>query len=191
MKPMNERECMTDLATNEEISFEQLFKTNYSKLIFFANKFVNDMEEAEELVSDVFAALWENKDKYTFSPSFHGFLFKMVQNRCLNYLKHKKVENEYISYLYKHKLIHESSFFEEEKVIAKEFEKHIAEAIENLPERCKAVFKLSRFKHKKNKEIATILNISNKTVERQITIALEKLRFGLQNLISLLIFLFI
>ncbi|WP_353138916.1 RNA polymerase sigma-70 factor [Pseudopedobacter sp.] len=188
---MNERECITDLATNEEISFEQLFKTNYSKLIFFANKFVNDMEEAEELVSDVFAALWENKDKYTFSPSFHGFLFKMVQNRCLNYLKHKKVENEYINYLYKHKLIHESSIFEEEKVIAKEFEKHIAEAIENLPERCKAVFKLSRFKHKKNKEIATILNISNKTVERQITIALEKLRFGLQNLISLLLFLFI
>lgn len=173
-----------------EISFEELFKHNYSKLIFFANKFLNDLETAEELVSETFAVLWENKEKYSFTLSFSVFLYKMVQNRCFNYIKHQKIESEYVQYLYKNKLLEEASSFDEEKLITKEFESHIKEAIKSLPERCREVFELSRFKHKKNKEIAAILDISDKTVERQITIALSKLRLKLHHLLSLLILLF-
>ncbi len=177
-----------DLSPSEEIGFEKLFKLYYSKLIFFANKFVNDMDIAEELVSETFAALWENKQKYSFTSSFSGFLFKTVQNRCLNYLKHKKVESEYVNYLFKNNLLNEASCFEEEKLVAKEFETHILEAIDNLPERCRQVFKLSRFEQKKNREIADLLQISNKTVERQMTIALEKLRLRLQHFLVLILF---
>ncbi len=176
------------LCVSEELNFEQLFKAHYSKLIFFANKFVNNIEDAEELVSDVFAYLWENQDKYAFSGSFTGFLYKMVQNRCLNYLKHKKIENEYINYLQKNNLLQELVHSQENTLIAKEFEDYINEAVENLPDRCKEVFKLSRYQYKKNREIADILNISTKTVERQITIALQKLRFTLQHLLSVLFF---
>lgn len=177
-----------DLSLSEEIGFEKLFKLYYSRLIFFANKFVNDLDVAEELVSETFAALWENKCKYSFNSSFSGFLFKIVQNRCLNYLKHKKVESEYVNYLLKNNLLKEASCFEEDKLVAKEFETYILEAINNLPERCREVFKLSRFEQKKNREIADLLNISNKTVERQMTIALEKLRFRLQHFLVLILF---
>jgi len=172
----------------EEIGFEKIFKLHYSKLIFFANKFVNDLDTAEELVSETFASLWEKRHKYSFDSSFSGFLYKIVQNRCLNYLKHKKVESEYVNYLFKNNLLNEASDFEEKKFAAKEFEKYILEAINNLPARCREVFKLSRFEQKKNKEIATLLNISNKTVERQMTIALEKLRFRLQHFLVFILF---
>jgi len=185
---IEEKKIVKNFPAYEELGFEKLFKLHYSKLIFFANKFVNDVDTAEELVSETFACLWENRDKYSFDNSFSGFLYKIVQNRCLNYLKHKKVESEYINYLLKNNLLKEASDFEEEKFVAKEFETHILEAINNLPERCREVFKLSRFEQKKNREIADLLNISNKTVERQITIALEKLRFRLQHFLVLILF---
>jgi RNA polymerase sigma-70 factor (family 1) len=183
-----EKRIATSVSSGEEIDFEKIFKLHYSKLIFFANKFVNDVDTAEELVSETFACLWEKRHKYSFDNSFSGFLYKMVQNRCLNYLKHKKVESEYVNYLSKNNLLNEATAFEEEKYAAKEFETYILEAIDNLPARCREVFKLSRFEQKKNREIASLLNISNKTVERQMTIALEKLRFRLQHFLVLILF---
>src|SRR5690606_26728660 len=153
---MSEKAHISDTFSFREISVETLFKANYSKLIFFANRFVNNLEEAEELVSDVFANLWVNQHKYSFSLTFTGFLYKMVQNSCLNYLKHKKVENKYVNYLTENNLLHESLFVRENTIVTKELEFYINEAIENLPDRCKEVFKLSRYEEKKNKEIANI-----------------------------------
>ncbi|QEK52541.1 RNA polymerase sigma-70 factor [Pedobacter aquae] len=164
--------------------FEAIFKAYYAKLIFFANRYVNDLHAAEEIVSDAFSFLWERKEQYQFDADFKGYLYKMVQNRAFNYLKHKKIENEYVSYLQKNNLLSETPAFEENPVCYKEFEYYIKEAIENLPQRCKEVFKLSRFEELRNKEIAQQLHISPKTVERQMTIALEKLRFKLQHLLS-------
>lgn len=170
--------------------FEAIFKAYYAKLIFFANRYVNDLYAAEEIVSDAFSFLWERKEQYQFDEDFSGYLYKMVQNRALNYLKHKKIENEYVSYLQKNNLLSETPAFEENPIYQKEFEHYINEAIEHLPQRCKEVFKLSRFEDLRNKEIAQQLNISLKTVERQMTIALEKLRFKLQHLLSLIILFF-
>lgn len=164
--------------------FEALFKAYYAKLIFFANRYVNDMPIAEEIVSDAFSFLWERKEQYQFDENFSSYLYKMVQNRALNYLKHKKIESEYVNYLQKNNLLSEIPTFEQNPIYHKEFEQHIKDAIEHLPQRCKEVFKLSRFKELKNKEIAQELNISHKTVERQMSIALEKLRFKLQHLLS-------
>lgn len=187
---MNKGNVIHRRKDDDEVRFEELFKFHYPRLIFFANRFLNDMAAAEELVSETFAALWENRDKYSLDSCFSGLLYKMVQNRCLNYIKHQKIENEYVQYLIKKNLLTERSSFEEDKLIAKEFESHIQEAINHLPQRCRQVFKLSRFEHKQNKEIADILNISKKTVERQMSIALQKLRLGLQHLLTLLILFF-
>ena len=180
-----EKISLSDENNCEELSFEDLFKAHYSKLIFFANKFVNDIDTAEELVSETFAVLWEHKEKYSFKEMYTSFLYKMVQNRCLNHIKHKKIENTYVNYLQKNNLLEEASHFQEDQILAREFELHIQKAIAQLPERCREVFNLSRFEHKKNKEIARILQISHKTVERQMTIALEKLRFKLHHLLFL------
>lgn len=183
---MNKGDVIHRRKDEDEIRFEELFKFHYPRLIFFANKFLNDMVTAEELVSETFAALWENKEKYALDPGVSSLLYKMVQNRCLNHIKHQKIESEYVQYLLKKNLLTETSSFEEEKLIAKEFELHIRDAINNLPHRCRQVFKLSRFEHKRNREIADILNISKKTVERQMSIALQKLRLRLQHLLTLL-----
>ena len=168
--------------------FEKLFIQFYGKLIFFANKYVNDLEIAEEHVSDTFTKLWENKADYNLENLTSSFLFTMVKNSCISYLRHKKVENEYVNYLKKNNLLSECDTFEEHILEVKEFKEHIDRVIENLPPRCREVFKLSRFEDKKNREIAENLNISIKTVERQMTIAFNKLRFQLQHFLVFLIF---
>lgn len=180
---------MQDKPVLNKLHFEKLFKQFYPKLIFFANKYVNDLEVAEEQVSLVFAKLWEKRDSYTFEKLPASFLYTMVKNNCISYIRHKKVENEYYNYLLKNNLLSETPEFEENSLIIKEFKEHIDKAVEKLPPRCKEVFKLSRYESKMNKEIAAALNISIKTVERQMGIALERLRFNLQHLLQLIIIL--
>lgn len=175
------------LSAHDTAAFESLFKIYYRKLILFANRFVNDLDVSEEIVCDVFAILWERGHEINFSETFSSYLFKTVQNRCLNYLKHKKIENLYVSYLERNKLLDQVIENAESRYFEKEMSHHIATALEALPEKCREIFVMSRFGNKKYKQIAEELNLSPKTVERQISIALEKLRKLLKHL-SIILF---
>lgn len=168
--------------------FESVFRQYYVQLTLFANKFLNDLDLAEEVVSEMFTFLWEKRSSVQITGSLKAYLFKTVQNRSLNYIKHKKIENEYINYLVRNNLLDNAYTSFSNSYSRKELEEQIQSAIDRLPAKCRAVFKLSRFEHLKNEEIARYLNISQKTVERHMTIALEKLR---QSLRYLLLFIFL
>jgi RNA polymerase sigma-70 factor (family 1) len=161
-------------------AFETLFNAYYTHLTLFANRFLNDLDASEEIVSDSFVVLWEKRSTLEFTSSVQSYLYKMVQNKCLNYIKRRKIENEYVSYLAKNNLLDDYPDTWN-AYIQKDLESQARKAIETLPEKCREIFKLSRFEHLKNKEIAQKLNLSEKTVERQITIALEKLRHHFKN----------
>jgi len=162
--------------------FEKIFKAYYTKLTFFANRFLNDLTASEEIVSDTFTYLWEQRQQLNITHSANAYLYKMVQNRCLNYLKHKKIESTYVDYLTRNNLLSEVPDSIIELYNHKELEVEIKKAINELPEKCREIFKLSRFEQLKNREIAAQLNISQKTVERQMTIALEKMRASLRHI---------
>ncbi|WP_207422508.1 RNA polymerase sigma-70 factor [Desertivirga brevis] len=170
---------------NDEKAFESLFKTYYARLIFFANRFVNDEDVSREVVSEVFTHLWEERSSLSIKTSVNAYLYRTVQNRCLNYLKHKKIESEYVNYLAKNNMLSEIPALHRNPAQERELKEQIHRAIEELPEKCRDVFKLSRFKNMKNREIAESLQISQKTVERHLTIALDRLRQGLKHLLIL------
>jgi RNA polymerase sigma-70 factor (ECF subfamily) len=183
----SDAELFNERIRNGDITaFESLFKTYYVKLSLFANRFLNDLNASEEIVSDVFAFLWEKREGIVFTSSIQSYLYKTVQNRCLNYLKHKKIENEYVNHLVRNNLL-EDYADNWNAYIEKDLEYQARKALDVLPDRCKEIFKLSRFNHLKNREIAQRLNLSEKTVERQITIALKKLRDYLKNSFILLL----
>ncbi len=165
--------------------FERIFKLHYTSLTLFANRFLNDLSLSEEIVSETFTFLWEKRSDIRVTSSVKAYLYKMVQNRSLNYIKHKKIENEYVSYLIRNNLLTAYTYGGGGECDERELEDQIYKAIENLPDKCKRIFKMSRFDHLKNKEIAVKLNLSPKTVERQITIALEKLRNSIRYLLIL------
>ncbi|WP_276361624.1 RNA polymerase sigma-70 factor [Daejeonella sp. H1SJ63] len=167
--------------------FELLFKSHYVKLTFYANKFLNDIDISKEIASEALTFLWEKRGSLSFTTSVTAYLYKMVQNKCLNYLKHQRIENEYVSYMIRNKLLDEVPEHETNPYHEKELAEQIRKAIDTLPEKCKLVFEMSRFEYLKNREIAEKLNISQNTVERHITIAIEKLRISLGYTISILI----
>lgn len=188
---MNENASDTQVWNVDAKGFEVVFKSHYVKLTFYANRFLNDIDISKEIASESLTFLWEKRGTLSFTNSVSAYLYKMVQNKCLNHIKHQCIENEYVSYMIRNKLLDDVPEHDTNPCHEKELTEQIRKAIDTLPEKCRLVFEMSRFEYLKNKEIAERLNISQNTVERHITIALEKLRKSLGYTIGIILLLVI
>ena len=168
-------------------NFDRIYVTYYSRMLRFAREYVLFEEDAENVVQDVFLLLWEKREVLDIQISLVSYLFSLVKNRSLDYLRHKVVAEEYKQELTFKLLALEQlnyTFTSEEDI-----EKVIANAIDKLPERCREIFLKSRIEGMKYREIADELDISMNTVENQMSIALRKLRIELKDYLPLLLFL--
>ena len=160
-------------------AFQQLFEEYYERLCLFANRFIDHLPASEEIVADTYANLWEKRESLLISISLRAYLYRAVRNRCLNHLKHQRIERAYIDYLRHNQLmVNDGIDGAREEELAREVE----DAIESLPDRCRQIFRMSRYDHLKYHDIARELQLSPRTVERQMMIALEKLRCQLRHL---------
>ena len=153
------------------MNFSELYLTYYSKLVRFAKEFVIKEEDAENITQDVFIILWENRDFIEHIDNMNAYLFRLVRNKCLDYLKHKVFEQRYVESV--------QTSYEVDVVEDNDTEILIRAAINSLPKRCRDIFLLSRVEGLKYKEISEQLGISVNTVECQMGIALKKLRIKL------------
>jgi RNA polymerase sigma-70 factor (ECF subfamily) len=172
---------------DEEQAFELIFRRYYVRLCGFANKFVGDQAEAEEIVQEVFLNIWSRRDRLKLDDEIKPYLFKSVQNLCFNFIEHQKVIDHYYSVLevvYKNQ---KEDFDTYESVLFTEFQAKVDEAIGSLPEECRKIFRMSRENGLKYAEIASKLGLSVKTVETQMSRALSKLKTELRDYISILL----
>jgi RNA polymerase sigma-70 factor (ECF subfamily) len=176
-------DLMAQVQKGDKASFEALFRTYYEMLCNFSRKFVGDMDEAEELVQDLFAQLWEKREQLKVETSPQSYLFSAARNRCLNHLKHRKVRDQHAQSVLAAPLQSEPDATQ--ALEAAELQSRIQAAIDLLPARCREVFVLSRFQGKKYQEIATQMGISPRTVEVQIGKALKILREALRDYLPL------
>ena len=165
---------------SDQQAFELLFRKYYVRIWRFANKFLNDPEEAHEIVQEVFIKIWEGRRDIDTENSIISYLFKIAQNQSLNRLRKKKVESKYIE-IYKLVYIHYNEVSSYESIFTRELENEISVAINKIPPKCKRVFELSRMEGLRYNEIADMLNISVKTVESQMSKALCILRLCLKD----------
>ncbi len=171
---LEDSELMERLSQDDRRAFEYIFKTYYQDLCRFGVTYVKDMDIAEELVQQIFINIWERRYELSISSSMKSYLFTAVRNKSFNYLKlqlpkeYKKVDVDEVGFI-DHNNKEEDIVFEDLKV-------YVEKAIDSLPGKCKAIFVLSRNSGLTYKEIAEELDISVKTVENQIGIALKKLR---------------
>ena len=171
--------------------FEKLYKLYYPKLFAFAKNYVQANEDAENIVHDVFLTLWERKEEIEISFTLTTYLFTLVKNRCLNFLRHKLIEEEYNSQM-KEELgfkLYALEAFDYSYQSEEELQEIIRRALDTLPERCREIFIKSRIEGLKYKEISDELGISVNTVENQMVTALKKLRVALKDYLPLLLFL--
>lgn len=182
------------ITENEFAVFKELFDMYYHSLLIYAYQKVNDWAVAEDMVQEVFLSMWAHREQIDFDMPLRGYLFRAVHNQCVNYLQSRHFAlsvsgNEASVWL--HREIVE--YNQHDRLLLKELADEIFFFIDTLPEQCRKVFKLSRQDGLKNKEIAALLGISEKTVESHIGKALKDLRAYLlkAGLLGLLSFLFI
>lgn len=162
-------------------AYEELFKQTFPRMLGYCRLFIKDQDVANDIVQECFVKLWEKKDTIKISQSIESFLFVMLRNRCLNYLRDKKMlivekdiqsiqENE-LQHLFQLDFLgNEETTLEEQLIIA------IRESVEKLPEKRRIIFTKAKLEGKRHKEIAEELNISVKAVEKHLHLAKEQIR---------------
>lgn len=165
--------------------FERLFKEHFKSLYAYAFTILKNEAVAEETVQNVFYKIWEKKVPGTIQTSLKAYLYKAVYHESLNYLKHKKVRAQYQLHV-----MHEQKNHTDQasrKIMMKELEERLRDALNALPQQCRTIFQMSRFDGLKYQEIAEQLGISVKTVENQMGKALKLLRVRLIEYLPILI----
>lgn len=160
----------------DEAAFEVFFRNHFKELCGCCQfKFDFDPEAAKDIVHAGFIRLWENRQTISPELSVKAYLYKIVNNLCLDILKGDKVKKRHIRSLLKH--THESAMEDDyHNIDFKQLEDVIAKAVHELPEQMRRIFEMSRYEELTYAEIAGYLNISVKTVETQMSRALAKLR---------------
>jgi RNA polymerase sigma-70 factor (ECF subfamily) len=176
---------LTTLRAGDITAFEMIFRTYYQPLCNYAYSFVQDRDEAEEIVQAAFLSVWEKRDNLSIHTGVKPYLYAMVRNAALNVIKHEKVKQQHATV--EIAVAEKSVESVTHTVMASELEDRIYKALNKLPEQCRLVFKLSRFEELKYSEIAEQLNISVKTVENQMGKALKIMREQLKDYLPLLI----
>lgn len=174
------RELQLRIANSDESAFTQLYLHFGKRLIHFAVSLVRSREVAEELVEDVFVKLWAGRSQVTGIENLTVYLYVAVKNRSLNILSQKARELIVAPFDFLDTSLEEFASDPYDIMITSEMMANMQHAIDELPPRCKMIFKLIREDGLRYKEVADILNISVNTIDAQMAIAVKKICMALQ-----------
>lgn len=169
---------------NDQNAFRQFYEALYFRLYQFAYSFVHSRETSEELVNDVFLTLWQKRNTLNTIDNTNVYLYVSVKNACLNFLRrnHLALPVSLDELCVDHfQLVADPEL----RLVQKEQQNQMREAIEQLPPRCRLIFKLVKEDGLSYKEVASVLDISIKTVDAQLCLALKKLAVLLQPICPL------
>jgi RNA polymerase sigma-70 factor, ECF subfamily len=154
--------------------FEMLFRKYYAELVNYSFGFTNDQDAAEEIVQDFFYNYWKNRKRIKIKFSLKAYLYRSIRNNTLNYIENLKVRKKYADRVMN--MPGSQSGYENRELEYTELNELIEKTLGELPERCRLIFRMSRFEGLKYEEIANQLSVSVKTVEANMSKALKLLR---------------
>ncbi|MEM1322157.1 MAG: RNA polymerase sigma-70 factor [Bacteroidota bacterium] len=170
---LTDKELLAKLAQGDTTAVDTIFRQHYASLCLTANRVLRNTTKAEDLVQDVFFELWRKRKQLHIHSSLAAYLKRATMNKALNYIRDEKIKSSGEEPL---QMMRSKETGVQRQLEASELKKKIDQAIDELPERCRLIFCLSRFEEMSYQEIANELDLSIKTVENQITKALRLLR---------------
>ena len=182
---MQEKTLFEEIRNGNIEMFGILFKKYFGSMCVIAKIFTSDTQAAEDIVQDIFIRLWEKRREYEEIPNLQVFLYVLVKNRCMDFLRSKKNTIEYTET----ELIYQAETFQD-LVQEEEICRIIDDAIAQLPVQSAKIMRLT-LDGKQNKEISEILNISVNSVKTLKYNALHTMRSRLEEKYYLLLWLFI
>jgi len=184
MNQSDDKALFKKITDGDVKAFEALFHAYYGNLCRFASGIISDNEMAEEIVQNLFVKLWEKRTQIEVETSVKNYLYRAVKNQCINFIKHNNIKIDHLQNIQTEKAV---QIQPDEIFLELELAKKIEQSIQSLPVKRREIFILSREEGLKYTEIAQKLNISLKTVEAQMGLAIKTLREKLKNHISFLI----
>jgi RNA polymerase sigma-70 factor, ECF subfamily len=186
-----EKNVLKELKYGSKKAYEYVFKTYYVALCRYASVILKDQRQAEDVVTNLFVVIWDDRKKIDIHTSIRSYLYRSTYNSCLNVLRKKKSESKYRDFFIHHADFsknHEygSLSFPLSGIIEKEMNGEIKKVINDLPPQCKKIFLMSREDDLSHQEIADELNLSINTVKCQIMNALNRVQVALKYIIMLI-----
>ncbi|MFT3902023.1 MAG: RNA polymerase sigma-70 factor [Niabella sp.] len=164
---------------NDQAAFDELFTYYFTGLVSFASSLLKDRQLAEEVVEDVFIKLWLNRKTMVSIKNVSHYIYTATKYAAINALKAKRTvffedfgDDVLLTYTSP-----EATFISNENISL------ITDAINALPPKCRLIFRLIKEEGLKYEEVARLLQVSVKTVESQMTIAIKKLTQALQAML--------
>ncbi len=170
------------ITEGEVAAFRKLFDSLFDQLTQFAFLLVKSKETATEIVDDIFIRLWKNRADILLIDNIKIYLYKATKNTAFNYLSRTEPLHEPFDDIH---IQLKEEYDPESLMISNEIILKIREAVNALPPRCKMIFKLIREDGLKYKEAADVLNVSIKTVDAQMVIAVSQIKEKLKGHLQL------
>lgn len=168
----------------DQAAFRQLFELLYHKLTRFSSSLTRSEEVASEIVDEVFVRVWNNRETLLSIGNLRVYFYRAVKNESLNYLSRKAHQHMYEPFDDINIELRDE-MNPEKLMMTKELLNKIRTAVDGLPARCKLIFKLVREDGLRYKEVAEILNLSVKTVDAQMVIAVSRIRETMKDELNL------
>lgn len=179
MSQNSDKDIVDLLKVDGSKAIEVLFRKYYKDLCIIANRYIKDQNHSEDLVQELIFDIWKKRETLVINSSLGSYLRKSVVNRSLNHIRSRKVVFEPDDEIQNLTKLSDDNI--QANIETEELEKYIDACIDELPEKCRLVFIMSRFDQLSYKEIGQKLDISTKTVENQISKALKHLRLRLES----------
>ena len=172
-------EIINQIKNGDDSSFDMLYHKYADKVYYFAVTYLRRQEDAEGLTQDIFIKIWENRFSLKPDLSLNSYIFTIAKNTIFNKNRKKINEQAYLEYLKNHlDNIYDKT---ENDIMLNEVKRWIDDVVEDLPAKRKHIFRLSRFEGLSYKEISEKLQLSERTVETHIRLALKTIRSALSK----------
>ncbi len=181
----NQDKIIEGLKSGDKLIFEEIYREYFTPLCYYCLRYVENFEDSEEIVQEIFIKLWHKHDEVEINTSLNAYLYKAVQNYALNYLSKKQTKEKYIAI--QERQLPATYDTGQDKLEENELKIILKHAILKLPDKRRKIFEFSRFDGLKYVKIAQNMSISVKTVESQMTKTLKYLRVVLKDYIPIVI----
>jgi RNA polymerase sigma-70 factor (ECF subfamily) len=163
-------------------AFEAIYNRYWDKLFDSSYKRLHNTAVCEEIIQDLFVRIWEKRFSVIITTGLKNYLYTAVKYAVIDHYRKELLQSNFIS---ASKYRPDLDNTTEDSIFINDLKNHLEGIINTLPPKCRGVYEMSRLEHKSNKEIAAILNISEKTVEGHLTKALQHIRLNVGDILML------
>ncbi|HMR81702.1 MAG TPA: RNA polymerase sigma-70 factor [Niabella sp.] len=169
-------ENLLELIRNDDkTAFSEVYQRYAISLAEFCASRLHQIEDAHDVLQDLFVKLWENRHQLNVKGNLKNYLFSALRYRVIDKIRQNATRENYAEMIRPLlDIVHSNNPYEQLK--AKDIKKHLEEQLDKLPKKTQRIYKLSREEQLSTKEIAEHLQLPEQTVKNQLTIALKHLR---------------